>query len=155
MGHKCEEDKPAADRSGCDLIAAGRSGNWTVFIDETPAGRPQRWFLQISSHYLYLSCEIGSLVIVKKLLGYLKNRSQHRGIAAKRSDQTASLRIGTIAMRKTPVGIIRDAEDNDRCFLTVGSSGQVARVVIAGEDLQKLCDAINQLKQELVSERLL
>src|SRR5206468_2832499 len=87
---KILEDKPADDQSGCNLVAAGRSGNWTVFVDETPAGRPQKWFLQISGPYLYLSCEIQSLAVVNKLHRYLTRTSPYRAVSDKPSDRVES-----------------------------------------------------------------
>jgi hypothetical protein len=153
MQEKRADKKPAADRSGFDLVATGKSGNWSVFLDETPAGRPQKWFVQINSPALYLSCEIASLDVVKKLVRYLKEPPVLNGVAEKPTDRTLSLRLGTI--KKTRVGITRDPEDPGRCFLTVGDSAQVVRVAVAGDDLRKLRDAIQQLEQELVNEGLL
>src|SRR5262249_38485609 len=137
---------------GFGLAATGSAGSWSIDLDETTAGEA-KWFAQIEGPSVYLYFQVPSPALIDRLLQFLDRRPVPLG-----GEQTLesngiddSLRISHFG--RTPVGMIRDNEFPDRCFLVLGPSGESClRLALSGEDLQMFTEALRQVREELKAE---
>src|SRR5262245_61932946 len=133
------------------LLANGSCGPWDIAIDEATSG-PDRWWIQIEGPSVSFYFEILSLEIVGMMARFLKP-----GVPA--SSQTTSAfskRSGSFMLgkdKKAPIFLVKDDEYNDRFFLVIGpSESPPVRFVIAGADVVKLAQALQQAQEDIESE---
>jgi hypothetical protein len=129
------------------LLANGSSGSWEVAIDETISGK-DRWFAQLEGRTIYVYFEIPTPSIVGEVIRYLENgntRGNSRSV-----NRGGGLLIG--GDKRTPVTLMRDDEFADRVFLVIGpASAPVVRYTISGTDINKIIEALRQVKEDLES----
>jgi hypothetical protein len=117
------------------LLACGSSGPWQIDIDEAISGA-DRWWAQIEGPPVSFYFELPSLDIVGKMARFLKSKN---------SD---SFVIGRD--KSTPISLVQDDEFDDRFFLLIGPTDNVmVRFVIAGEDVVRISEALQQVQEDL------
>jgi hypothetical protein len=132
------------------LLASGSAGAWEVAVDQTTSG-PERWFIHIEGPSASCSFEISSPEIVFQAAEYLKARHAPRRRHGGASCRSSSLLMGK--RPKAPAILVRDDEYPDRFFLMVGPETALARLTIAGKDVNNLAEALHQAGQDVKDDR--
>lgn len=123
------------------LLALGRSGDWVLAVDEL-LGEREYWGLQIESSVVSLQCGIPSLSVFAALEQLLTS------CGSKTHGQNSSVNIGIYYDH--PVVVRLDDEFEDRCFITIGDSGEARfEVTLAGENFNDFREALSQVVEEL------
>jgi hypothetical protein len=152
MSKQVVEERLRKNDGGFDLVASASSGDWSVWIDETPAG-PERIFAQLKGPAVYFSFELPSSRVIDELLRFLEQPA-HKSAADDRQDNIGSISLG--GSKGMPITLIRDSEYSDRYFLKMGAGrGPVVRYSFEGADLFQLKQALCQIRVELKAEGLL
>lgn len=129
------------------LLANGSSGPWEIAIDETISGK-DRWFAQLEGPSIYVYFEISSPRIIDDVIAYLRDGNGRA--PSQPTSRNGKLKVG--GDKHVTVSLVRDDEFSDRVFLVIGSnSSPIVRYTIAGTDINKIVEALRQVKEDLES----
>ena len=136
------------------LVANGSSGPWDIAIDEAIA-QATRWFAQVEGPGVYLYFEIPSLKIVDRIIKFIKRQvDANKRLPSGPVAGNGSLRLGYFG--RTPVALLWDEEDKNRCFFTIGTAIKpTLRITLSAGDLDDLVKALGQVRDDLEAEGLL
>src|SRR5260370_22319111 len=117
MSKQAVDERVHKNDRGFDLVASASSGDWSVWIDETPTG-PERIFAQIRGPVVYFSFELPSLGVIEENLQFLE-KPPHKPSAEDRKGTNGSIILG--GRKAMPITLILDSEYRDRYFLKMGA----------------------------------
>jgi hypothetical protein len=149
-----EHNHNQADCQAVGLVANGSAGSWEIAVDETISAAA-KWFAQIEGPRVYIYFEIPSPQIIDQTIGFIE---RHRDADQPRppgsATQSRSLRLGSFG--RSPVALVWDDEDRNRCFFVIGRTVQpTIRLTFLDGDLDEFTQALRQVREDLQGEGLL
>ena len=122
------------------LLANSSSRLWDIAVDELLNG--EEWVLELDGPQTYLVFQLKDLKVLETALQLLES-----GPPSGRNCES-SLTLGRFG--SASVSLVWDNEDFPRCFLIVGPHPRsTLRVVLNGEDIQMLIEALREVVQDL------
>jgi len=149
-----EQSHNQADSQAVGLVANGSAGAWEIAVDETISGAA-KWFAQIEGPRVDIYFEIPSPKMIDQTIGFIeRHMDADRLLPPGSATQSRSLRLGTFG--RSPVALVWDDEDRNRCFFVIGRSVQpMIRITLLDGDLDEFTQALRQVREDLKGEDLL
>jgi hypothetical protein len=149
-----EHNHNQADCEAIGLVANGSAGSWEIAIDETISGAAT-WFAQIEGPQVYIYFEIPSPKIIDQTIGFIERHTDpDQPLPLGSATQCGSLRLGSFG--RSPVALVWDDEDRNRCFFVIGRTVQpMIRITLLDGDLDEFTQALRQVREDLKGEGLL
>jgi hypothetical protein len=133
------------DQNGFGLLAYGSSRCWEVSIDES-LNHEEEWITQIEGPNVYLTFQLNDIQVVSEVMNFL-SQPPHQSSANPHQHSQPSIVFGKFG--ETPVSLLWDDEDMERCFLVASGNGQCVRITLLQEDINMLKEAFSQVLADL------
>jgi len=124
------------------LLAAGVSGHWTLEVSEALDG--SRRFVELDGPSAYVHFQIDSLDVLRRAFEFLVHRPAPSQTWTEDKSSIVLGRLGSLR-----VSLAWDVEQPLRCFLSVGTTGDVVRLTFDGKDVDEISAALRQIVSEL------